>query len=206
MAKKQFENNDALDVERQEDFAQSNSKMPWWFIVIFGYLVFFCFQYTSVNGGRLNYQVYEKFENLQQVADNQPSSGNEDPFYLLGKSKYESNCQACHQPSGAGMAGLAPPLAGSEWVLETKPDRIIRIVQKGLAGPITVAGKEWNLAMVAPGVTEDEEVAAVLTYVRNTWGNSAPAVTTEQVAKIKADTSSKSGLWSANELLAVPVD
>lgn len=205
MAKKKFENNDPLDAAREEDFNQANSKIPWWFIVIFGYISFFAFQYTSTNGGRFNYQVYEKFQNYAEVEENQPSSGNNDPFYLLGQEKY-ATCSGCHQPSGSGMANLAPPLAGSEWVTEEKPDRIIRIVLQGLAGPIQVAGKDWNLAMAALPNFQDEEIAAILTYIRNSWGNEAPPVTAEQVAAIRAETAGKSTMWTADELLQIPLD
>lgn len=201
--KKKFVNTDHLDVEREKDFAQANAKLPWWFIVIFGYLAFFAFQYTSNNGGKFNYQVYEKFQTLAQVEASQPI-GNADPMVLLGKEKY-GLCATCHQANGAGVANLAPPLAGSEWVNETGPERIIRIVLNGLQGPISVKGENWNLAMAPLGSTlNDQEIAAILTYVRSSWGNTGSPVSPEQVAAIRAEVGNHS-MWKSEELLQVPV-
>ena len=110
-----------------------------------------------------------------------------DPAVMeLGKAQYIL-CAACHGPSGAGVAGLAPPLANSEWV--TGPvENLIGIQLRGLSGPITVAGKDYTLPapMAAMGAGQpDENIAAVLTYIRNSFGNSAPAVTAEMVANYK---------------------
>lgn len=204
MATKKFVNNDPLDIDREKDFSQANSKLPWWFIVIFGYLAFFAFQYTSQNGGRFNYQVYEKFQNFAQLENSQPV-GNEDPLITLGKEKY-ALCAACHQPNGSGLANLAPPLAGSEWVLEHGPERIIRIVLNGLQGPISVKGQEWNLAMNPLGSSlSDEDVAAILSYVRTSWGNDAPLVSPDLVKQIRSEVTNSRSMWTASELLEVPV-
>ncbi|RPJ34589.1 MAG: hypothetical protein EHM17_06020 [Verrucomicrobiaceae bacterium] len=96
-------------------------------------------------------------------------------------------CAACHGQNGEG-GPIAPPLAGSEWV--TGPvSNLIRIQLRGLQGPITVAGKEYNFpAPMAPlAYQTDEQVAAVLTYVRNSFGNKAPAVKPEQVAALRSE-------------------
>ncbi len=202
-AKKKFVNTDPLDIDREKYFSEANSRLPWWFIVVFGYLVFFAFQYTSSHGGKFNYRVYEKYSSLAQLEDSQPV-GDVDPLFALGKEKY-ALCAACHQPNGAGLANLAPPLAGSEWVLESDPSRIIRIVLHGLQGPITVKGEQWNLAMAPLGESlSDEEIAAILTYIRSSWGNEAPAVSSDTVAGIRSDVGSRS-MWTAPELLDVPL-
>ncbi|YCM43453.1 PVC-type heme-binding CxxCH protein [Verrucomicrobiaceae bacterium 227] len=105
----------------------------------------------------------------------------------LGEQQYIL-CGACHGPTGAGVAGMAPPLANSEWV--TGPyENLIGIQLRGLSGPITVNGKDYNLPapMAAMGAGQpDENIAAVLTYIRNSFGNSAPAVTPEMVADYRA--------------------
>lgn len=112
---------------------------------------------------------------------------NIDPAVMeLGKSQFPL-CAACHGPEGAGVPNLGPPLANSEWV-NGPAENLIRIQLRGLTGPITVDGTDYNFIapMAAMGAGQpDENVAAVLTYVRNSFGNSAPAVTAEMVAKYK---------------------
>jgi len=96
-------------------------------------------------------------------------------------------CAACHGQNGEG-GPIAPPIAGSEWV--TGPvSNLIRIQLRGLQGPITVAGKEYNFpAPMAPmAYQDDEQIAAVLTYVRNSFGNNASAVKPEQVAVLRSE-------------------
>ena len=96
-------------------------------------------------------------------------------------------CGACHGFNGEGTA-IAPPFVGSEWV--TGPvSNLIRIQLRGLAGPITVAGKEYNMpgGMAALSYQTDEQIAGVLTYIRNSFGNKASAVKPEQVAALRGE-------------------
>ncbi|MEM1296629.1 MAG: c-type cytochrome, partial [Verrucomicrobiota bacterium] len=111
-------------------------------------------------------------------------------LYALGKTEYAKLCIACHQPNGQGIAPLAPPLVDSEWV--TGPERrLIAITMEGMMGPVTVNGTLYqapDIQPVMPGIRvnpelDDEELAGILTYVRNTWGNHAPPVSPETVAK-----------------------
>ena len=98
-------------------------------------------------------------------------------------------CFTCHQPNGEGMAGQFPPLAGSDWVLGDK-ERLIKISMYGLMGEIEVNGVKYNNVMAPPGIPPgsltDEQIANVLTYIRNDWGNSASAVSAEEVAAVRA--------------------
>lgn len=111
-------------------------------------------------------------------------------------------CATCHQLTGQGAPGAYPPLAGSE--IATGPASIpIRIVLRGLSGPLTVKGAQFNGLMPAYGVgveMSDEEVAAVLTYVRTSFGNTASAVAPEDVARERAAIASKTGSWTTAEL------
>ncbi len=121
-----------------------------------------------------------------------------------GKALYE-RCATCHMPTGAGMPGAFPPLAGSEWVTG-KPDAMIRIILHGLQGPISVKGANYNAAMIAYGTgvaMSDAEVAAVATYVRTSFGNKATPVTAAQVAAIRAATAKRTTPWTAAELTAL---
>jgi mono/diheme cytochrome c family protein len=130
-----------------------------------------------------------------------------DPF-KVGQKIFTANCAVCHQPTGLGTPGQFPPLAGSEWVAAESPNRIIRAVLNGLQGPITVKGQPFNNAMVPwkSVLTKDEEVAAVLTFVRQNkeWGNSAPAVTPEQVKAIREKIKDRENSFSPDELLQIP--
>jgi len=105
----------------------------------------------------------------------------------LGRQSY-SLCMACHGPTGRGNPGIGPPLAGSEWVLGP-PENLIRIQLRGLTGPIRVAGREYNFAaaMPAQAFQTDAQIAAVLTYIRNSWGNQASPVTPEMVAALRSE-------------------
>ena len=112
-------------------------------------------------------------------------------------------CVTCHQANGEGLPGAFPPLAGSEWATAANPAVPIRIVLHGMQGPVTVKGAEYNGLMPAYGTgieMTDEEVAAVLTYVRQSWGNSASAVTAQQVAAERAAPRSATGPTTAEEL------
>ena len=117
-----------------------------------------------------------------------------------GQAVFESRCAACHQANGQGLPGAFPPLAGSEYVLGEE-ERVVRIVLHGLQGPVTVKGQAFNGAMPAwADVMSDAEIAAVLTYVRSSWGNSAEAIAVEKVAEQRAATTGRTTPWTAAEL------
>jgi mono/diheme cytochrome c family protein len=119
---------------------------------------------------------------------------------MLGKRVFNNTCIACHQATGLGVPGVYPPLVASEWVLGDET-RAIRIVLHGLNGPITVEGKEYNNAMASlGGVLKDDQIANVLSYVRSEWGNNAPPVSPETVAKVRAEHASRTAPWTAAEL------
>jgi mono/diheme cytochrome c family protein len=110
-----------------------------------------------------------------------------DPAVMeLGKASFLV-CSACHGPNGEG-GPIAPPLAESEWV-NGPVSNLIRIQLRGLTGPITVKGVEYNFptGMAQMAYQSNEQIAAVLTYVRNSFGNKAPAVTPEQVAALRSE-------------------
>lgn len=101
------------------------------------------------------------------------------------------------------MPGTFPPVALSEWAAAANVALPIRVVLHGLQGPITVKGQKFNGTMPAFGTGQpmnDAEVAAVLTYVRSSWGNKASAVSAEDVAKERAATASHTAPWTAAEL------
>ena len=102
-----------------------------------------------------------------------------------GKQVYMGLCFACHQPDGKGLPGAFPPLAGSDF-LQADRERAIRIVLKGLIGPVTVNGTTFNSAMPPQeAVLTDRQIADALTYVFNSWGNQGAAFGSDQVKTIR---------------------
>lgn len=97
-----------------------------------------------------------------------------------GEAVYSSTCLSCHQADGGGVPGVFPPLAKSDYLMGD-PKRAIRTVLHGLSGEITVNGEPYNQEMPAQSHLTDEQVADVLNYVRNNWGNKGPAITATQV-------------------------
>ena len=108
------------------------------------------------------------------------------PEFERGKQLYLKNCFVCHQFNGQGLPGVYPPLAKSDFLLGDK-ERAIRILCEGLSGEIVVNGKKFTSAMPAV-VLDDAEVADVLTYALNAWGNAGGVVSAEEVKSVRAKT------------------
>jgi mono/diheme cytochrome c family protein len=127
-------------------------------------------------------------------------------LYLKGKAIYSRDgyCNTCHQPDGKGLSASGfPPIAGTQWVTGSE-ERLIKLVLNGMHGPIEVLGQKYGGQVpMTPfgGLLNDEEAAAVITYVRNSFGNKASVVLPEQVKKVREATKEKSGFYSPDELL-----
>ena len=115
-----------------------------------------------------------------------------DSAAALGERTYVV-CATCHQQDGQGVPTAFPPLAGSEWV--AGPAEVpIRIVLHGLHGPITVKHEPYVGTMAPLGaLLDDRQIAAVLTYVRSSWGNRAGPVTEAEVAAVRAASAARGG-------------
>jgi mono/diheme cytochrome c family protein len=117
-----------------------------------------------------------------------------------GKQLYATACAACHQPDGVGLPDVYPPLAESEWVTGDE-ERLIRVVLHGLTGEIEVAGEPFSGAMPAWGPSlDDAQIAAILTYIRRSWGNTAAAIAPATVARVRKATVARTTPWTAKEL------
>lgn len=130
------------------------------------------------------------------------------PGYEEGKTLFTTICAVCHQPTGLGLPNMFPPLAGSDWVTAPGPERLIRIVLHGFQGPIKVNGTPFTTPapMMPPqGALPDHQIAAVLTYARNAFGNKAGAVTVEQVRAVRAAEKERAAMWDEPSLLQVPL-
>jgi mono/diheme cytochrome c family protein len=101
-----------------------------------------------------------------------------------GKKVYDNTCLACHQVNGSGVPGMNPPLKKTKWVLGDKKT-LINIVLKGMDEEIVVNDETYSNVMPAFTSLSDKEVADVLTYVRNSFGNKASQVTEADVKKAR---------------------
>jgi len=178
--------------------------VPMWFTALCGALVFWAGWYMSEYGGGGQPNVLEADPKARF-----PGGGGEakqiDPA-ALGKKLFTAQCVSCHQQNGMGVPNQYPPLVGSSWVTE-HPARTKRILLHGLKGPITVLGKSYNGNMPAFGARmKDEHIAAILSYVRTAWGNSAGEIAPGSVAATRAATADRRGEWTAAELEAVTED
>jgi mono/diheme cytochrome c family protein len=116
-----------------------------------------------------------------------------------GAALFASLCVACHQASGAGLPGVFPPLAGSEWVAG-KDTTAAAILLHGVTGPVQVKGTTYNGAMPAfKDQLNDAQIAAVLTHIRSQWGNTGAAVTVETVAKVREETKDRSAPFAGDK-------
>lgn len=127
------------------------------------------------------------------------SASPEEQFAQRGKPIFETRCAQCHQANGQGLPGFFPPLTRTEWVLGDK-GRLIRLLLNGMIGPIQINGEAYDSAMPPHNSLADEQIAAVLTYVRQNFGNDAGAVAPDEVAAVRA-ANQKIGLWNPAELL-----
>jgi mono/diheme cytochrome c family protein len=123
----------------------------------------------------------------------------------LGAAAYKRNCQACHQPDGRGLAGAFPPLAGSEWVTG-EPDTLSAIVLRGLQGEITVQGKAYKGVMPAfAAQITAQEMAALLSFLRSSWGNQADPVPVTLIQEMTEKTRDRKQPWKGQvELQSKP--
>ena len=129
-------------------------------LFIYSYLLFLFLQFTSL-------QKNKPIE--ESIAD--------------GEEIYQDFCLQCHLSNGEGVSGIYPPLANSDYLFDDI-DRSIRNIKYGVSGPIIVNEQEYNSVMLNNGL-DDDEVADVMNYILNSWGNkSDEIITKERVAKV----------------------
>jgi mono/diheme cytochrome c family protein len=107
-----------------------------------------------------------------------------------GKQVFGAKCAACHQATGLGVPGVFPPLAGSEWVIGDEKV-LVNVLLHGINGEIEVKGNKYNGAMPAFNTLSDDELAAVLSYIRSDWGNKIPEVKTGTVKTLREATKAR---------------
>jgi len=163
--------------------------------------------YVDSHGGGFNPAVYTPYVSTKQLDSFKPKTAGGEQM-AKGKQLYATMCAVCHQESGiGGVSQGCPTLVGSEWVLGA-PDNLVKIISKGLTGPITVKGQTYStgsMPAIGDGLPGDEKakaeaVAAIATYVRGTWGNKAPAVKPADAQKIREGIKDRSQSFTAEEL------
>jgi len=178
--------------------AEGVGRVPLWFALLMLGLTLWGALYLANRSGGFRADVFNPVAAPVAVA--------EDPA-TLGQRVFMRNCMLCHQFDGRGVPGQYPPLAGSEWVLGEdghNAQQIVAIVLHGGEGPFNVKGDVFSGAMAPWKALRDDEIAAVLTYVRSSWGNAAPPITAEFVARVREATKDRAEPWSEGELGDLP--
>jgi len=140
-----------------------------------------------------------------EVPDSKQNSIEVDPLVMAtGRQKFLNLCANCHGTQGEGMARFAPPLKSSEWVTGDK-EKLAMILLHGMEGPVVVNGKEYGIPDILPNMPsfstlQNEDIAAISTYIRNSWGNSSEAISNGTVGRIRFRTQGKITPWQATEL------
>ena len=182
----------------------SRSPVPMWIIVLTLVLFFLAMVYFDHHSGWFNPQVYGPYSSAQQLESYQPKSG-EAALLANGKARYDQVCGLCHGPDGMGKPNQAPPLAGSEWVDSKGCQRVASVPLEGISGPLSVKGQTWSLSMPAMGAAmSDSDLADVLTYIHNSWGNKASPVTAADVKALRAKIGAHPQPLTSEALKALP--
>ena len=101
-----------------------------------------------------------------------------------GRQLFLQNCAACHQPTGQGLPGAFPPLAGSDFI-KANPMAILEVTTKGRQGKLVVNGKEYDNVMPAMSYLSDQDLAAIISYVLNSWGNPGGKITAKEIGAFR---------------------
>ena len=165
--------------------AASHAPVPVWIFALMLVLLFLGAVYFDYHSGWFDKQVYAPYPSANELALYQPKSGAA-AMAAHGKAVYETVCGICHGADGLGKPGQAPPLAGSEWVARDVLS-LARVPLSGLNGTIQVKGQQWNLSMAPMGAgLSDADLAAVLSYIRTSWGNNYGAVSADELKATRA--------------------
>ena len=184
--------------EEKVDDGGNFKLLPLVMLFVFSGLIFFGGTYLGLFSGHFGSTVHDERGSPHAAV----VAAKVDPV-ILGKNIFNANCVACHQTTGLGMAGMFPPLAKSDWVNGSE-ERIIRVVLHGLTGPVTVSGTQFgSQAMPTFATQSNESIAAVLTYIRQEWGNQAGAISAAKVAEVRTKEGDRKP-WTSAELEKLP--
>lgn len=189
-------------VRELADPAEGYERVPWFLWVTVATMVFWAGWYIGRRGGSFDTQTHVEYAQVGLTAGAAGDTVAKGPVDAVaeGKRIFGANCAACHQSNGLGVAGAFPPVVGSEWV--TGPEQtVVRILLHGLGGPVKVKGVTYNGAMPAwKESMSDDDIAHVITYLRQWSPNAAPAVTAATVASLRKEHDARTGPWTEAEL------
>jgi len=198
-------NHDHQNNQDESSTSATNRPLSPWLVGAFMLALCWGGFYLAFNSGGFRQDVYNS-NAVNWAGGGVQAAAPVDPK-VIGKRLYTQNCVVCHQSTGLGVAGQFPPLAGSEWVLgdaKRAENHLVMLLLNGLQGPFQVKGQPYNNAMVQWKQLPDDQIAAILTYIRSDWGNNAPPIDASFVAKIRAETATQSEGWTQAQLLAIP--
>ncbi|QDV08107.1 Cytochrome c-552 precursor [Planctomycetes bacterium Poly30] len=187
-------------LREQFEPSEGQQRVPLALFMGFLFLAMWAGYYLSEFDGNFQANVYDGPDAFRTMDMSNAGPRKErvvDPV-LLGKRLFNA-CTACHQTSGEGIPGQYPPLRGSEWVAGD-PRILARILLGGLQGPVTVLGKSYNAEMPAWNQWSDRDISAVLTYIRQAWGNGEPPVSEATISAVRAEVGARSNAFTAVEL------
>lgn len=180
----------------QPDPYEGSHPVPWFIIAIIGLVLVWAIYYLATS----NFPGRPELGDRRTIADLTAQSG-AGAGPADGAQVYATQCVACHQASGAGLPGVFPPLAGSEWVAG-KEKVLAQILLHGVSGSLTVKGAVYNGAMPAfQGKLNDAQIAAVLTYVRSSFGNAAGKVDAALVTAERTASKNRTLPWNGDDAL-----
>src|ERR1041385_1042438 len=186
--------------------------VPIWLLILTLLLLYWAMLYFDQHGGWFSQEVYSPFRSVQELEALVPVAGGEESLQR-GRQVFSMVCAVCHMDNGSGNPGNGcPPLVGSEWIKTPGPGRMIRIVSKGLTGPIQVNGQSYGSGTMLPigdqlpgdEKQKSEDIAAVISYVRRNFGNVATIVTPDQVQAVRSQIKDHTTSFTSDELKAVP--
>lgn len=195
MTKPEFQ---AQHQREHEEPEEASNPVPMLVMVVAGLLALFGAVYIAQSSMSHSSTLGDgrSIEELQGPAAGAPGA------QVDGAAVFASRCAACHQANGAGLPGVFPPLAKSEWVVG-KESTLLAILIHGVTGPLTVNGVVFSGAMPAFGEQlTDDELAAVATHIRSQWGNSAEPVLAGSVSAARKEFEGRTGPFSGDADLA----
>jgi len=175
-------------------------------------LLYWGMVYFDQHSGWFDQHVYAPYHSFEELTAYQPVN-DAAGVLIKGKQLFHDNCAVCHMDTGIGNpANGCPPLIGSDWISAKGPGRLIRLVSKGAQGEIEVSGKTFpGGAMLAIGdampgdeTQKSENIAAILSYIRDSFGNKASPVTPEKVKAVRAEIKDRTTNYTPQELKSAP--
>ena len=189
-----------------ESSGNSGAPISPWLVGAFMLGLFWGGFYLAFHSGGFRQDVYE-FDAVNWAGGGSAGAAVPVDPKVVGKRLYTQNCIVCHQATGQGVAGQFPPLAGSEWVNGNDKhgeNHLVLLMLHGHQGPMKVMGGNYNNAMPQWKQLTDDQIAAVLTYIRSDWGNKGTPIEPAFVAGIRSEHKDQGEPWTEAQLMAMP--